>query len=444
MDRREFLVGTGVALGAGALAGCERKARPPVASESVATNAASSVPSAPLGADASWSSIQAEFGLAAGLAHMAGFFLASHPRVVREAIDRHRRGLDDNPLEYLEKNVVGFETAVRTAAADYTGAGFDDLALTDSTTMGLGIVYGGLRLAPGQEILSTTHDHIVTTAACTQRAERSGAPFRQVTLYDDPARAEAGAIVDRFIAGIGAKTRVAAITWVHSGTGVKLPVRAIADRLAAVNAKRPEAERVLLCVDGVHGFGVEDVHLPDLGCDFFVAGCHKWIFGPRGTGLVYARPGAWAATGPTIPTMDPFWRPGPIDQLPPAAFMTPGGFHSFEHRWALDTAFRFHLALGKAKVAARIHALNHHIKEELARMPKVHLVTPLADELSAGIVCFSVDGSTPPQVVEKLRAANVVASVTPPFYPTAYARLSAGLINLDADVERALAAVRAL
>jgi selenocysteine lyase/cysteine desulfurase len=73
-------------------------------------------------------------------------------------------------------------------------------------------------------------------------------------------------------------------------------------------------------------------------------------------------------------------------------------------------------------------------------MPRVKVLTPLADEVSAGIVCFMVEGLAPAQVVEKLRAANVVASVTPPFYPAEYARLSAGLI----DVEAALAAVRAL
>jgi selenocysteine lyase/cysteine desulfurase len=442
MDRREFLVGTGVALGAEVLAGCERRPRPVSSESNSAGGAAASL--APTG-DAPWSAIKAEFvGLAAGLAHMSGFFLASHPRPVRDAIERHRRALDENPLEYVEKNSWPLETGVRAAAAEYTGSNPDDLALTDSTTMGLGLVYGGLRLAHGAEILSTTHDHIVTTLACQHRAARGDVSSRQVALYEDPAKANADAIVDRFASAIRPETRVAAITWVHSGTGVKLPVRALADRLAAINEKRPESERVLLCVDGVHGFGIEDVRLPDLGCDFFMAGCHKWMFGPRGTGLVWARPGAWSRSSPIIPSFDPFWRGGPIETMPPAAFMTPGGFHSFEHRWALDSAFRFHLGLGKARVAARIHALNRHVKEELSKMPKVRVVTPLADELSAGIVCFAVEGLEPRAVVERLRAANVIASVTPPFYKPSYARLAAGLITLEGDVDAALAAVRAL
>ena len=64
--------------------------------------------------------------------------------------------------------------------------------------------------------------------------------------------------------------------------------------------------------------------------------------------------------------------------------MTPGGFHSFEHRWALAEAFRFHGRIGKRRVAARIHALNRRLKAGLAGMGHVTLITPRSDALSAG------------------------------------------------------------
>ncbi len=429
MRRRDFLLRSGLALGSTALLGAEGRA------EAKRIEPAAAPPKV-----GTWPEVKAEFGLAPGLAHMSGFFLASHPRVVRDAIDAHRRGLDLNPFEYVEANIARLETAVHQAAADYAGAAPDDFALTDSTTMGLGTVYGGMRLKPGQEILSTTHDHIVTIMSCQHRAARSGATYRQVPLYDDPAQASAPAIVAALARAIKPETRVIAVTWVHSGTGVKLPIRAMADAVEKANAGRAADDRALLCVDGVHGFGIEDVRLPDLGCDFFVAGCHKWIFGPRGTGLVWGRPDAWKATQPTIPSMDRMWR----SDTPDAAAMTPGGFHSFEHRWALEPAFRFHLALGKARVAARIHELNRHVREELAKLAKVRLVTPASDELSAGITCFDVAGLEPREAVARLRQKNVVASVTPGFYKPPYVRLSAGLVTLEADVDRALAAVRTL
>jgi selenocysteine lyase/cysteine desulfurase len=65
-------------------------------------------------------------------------------------------------------------------------------------------------------------------------------------------------------------------------------------RARAVGEPRPRPEdRVFLCVDGVHGFGVEAATPAALGCDSLVAGCHKWLFGPRGTGLIWGRSDAW-------------------------------------------------------------------------------------------------------------------------------------------------------
>ena len=56
-----------------------------------------------------------------------------------------------------------------------------------------------------------------------------------------------------------------------------------------------------MVVDGVHGLGCVDESVADFGADFFCAGTHKWIYAPRGTGLVWARPEAWARLGPSSP-----------------------------------------------------------------------------------------------------------------------------------------------
>lgn len=88
----------------------------------------------------------------------------------------------------------------------------------------------------------------------------------------------------------------------------------------------------------------------------------------------------------------------PAHAVPQSVLMTPGGFHSFEHRWALDEAFKFHQAVGKARVAERIHAQADQLKAGLAGMKHVTLRTPRSRELSAGIVCFDVAGMKPEQV----------------------------------------------
>ena len=416
LDRKQLLVRTGAALAAGGLG--------------VAFSDLDEVMAAP-DADAAldWAAVRRQFRLAPGWTHMGGLLLASHPAPVRRAIERHRRGLDANPVHYLHERGPALEAAVLRAAGAYLRARPTDIALTDSTTMGLGLLYNGLELRASDEVLTTTHDFFATHESLRLKAARSGASVRQVRLYREARRATQDEVVSSLVGALGPRTRVIALTWVHSSTGVKLPLQRIA---RALGKRRDD---VLICVDGVHGVGVENETVGSLACDFLVSGCHKWLFGPRGTGFVWGRTTtAWQAVRATIPSFSGTATAG--------AEMTPGGFHSFEHRWALSEAFRLHLRIGKARVERRIHALNARLKAGLASMSHVTLVTPRSAALSAGLVCFSVDRLSPGAVVEALRRRRIIATVTP--YDPPYARLAPGLLNTPADVDRVLRAIRSL
>lgn len=433
MDRRQFLIRTGAALGASLLSGVPDPQ--PI------------LGGGPDSRFAGWEAVRAQFPLAPDLIHMAGFFLSSHPTPVREAIERHRRGLDANPIGYWLEHEAKHEAAVLKAAADYLGVAPEDIALTDSTTMGLGLLYGGLSVQPGQEILTTIHDHYSSDMSLRLRAERTGAKVRRIALYRDIHSVTSDELIESIMDQLRPQTRIVAVTWVHSSTGLKLPIRQIADQLAQVNRERKPDDRALLCVDGVHALGVEDFRLEEVGCDFLVAGTHKWMFGPRGTGLVWGHPRAWPMTNAIIPTFntdayDIWTKDAPPHPIPPSIYMTPGGFHSFEHRWALDRAFLFHQAIGKARVTERIGALNDRLKEGLAAMRHVRLYTPRSRELSAGIVCFDIDGMEPPAVVERLRQRGIMGSVTP--YATHFARLAPSLLTSPEDVDKTLDVIQHL
>jgi selenocysteine lyase/cysteine desulfurase len=144
---------------------------------------------------------------------------------------------------------------------------------------------------------------------------------------------------------------------------------------------------------------------------------------------------AWSAVRPTIPTFG--------DGRAFGGLHTPGGFHSFEHRWALADAFQLHQQLGPQRIAARVRELNTRLKAGLATLANVQLVTPMAEALSAGLVCFQVAGLTPQQVVDRLHAQKkIIATVTP--YAVAYPRLAAGLLNNEEQVDTVIEAIRAL
>jgi selenocysteine lyase/cysteine desulfurase len=438
IDRRALLKRAGLLAGTGALAGltgCD----PDRAAQPAATPAAAA-------AVGGWAAVRARFDLDPGKRHFAAFVLASHPRPVADAIQRHRDGLQADPDGYLEANGRGLDRAARAAAADHLGGDPDALAFTRSTTDGLGLLYGGLRLRPGQEVVTTEHDFYATHEALRLRAERTGANVRRVALYDDPASVSVDGLVSATRRGIGPRTRVLALTWVHSGTGVKLPLREITAAVGELNRDRDPRDRVLVCVDAVHALGVEPAAAPDLGCDFLVAGCHKWLFGPRGTGLVWGRDTAWEQVTGTVPSFDRraigAWIGGRAPRLPRAALFEPGGFHAFEHRWALAEAFGFHRELGKAAVAERTRTLATRLKDGLAAIPAVRLVTPRSPDLSAGIVCLDVGDLAPDDAAAALRRQGILASVTP--YATPHLRLGPSIVTSEADVDAAVQAIHAL
>ena len=364
------------------------------------------------------------------MAQFAAFVLSPHTAQVDAAIDYHRQRLAFD-TEGTLLGGIELEDAVRQAAADYAGGAPGDYALTDSTTMGIALMYGGLSLQPGDEVLTTSHDFYSTEDSLRLLEQRTGATVRRVTLYDNPWQATVDQMTSRLLAGLSARTKVVAMTWVHSSTGVRTPVREIAQALRAL--EQATGQRVLLCVDGVHGFGAVDVDLPDLGCDFLSAGTHKWLFGPRGTGILWGR-----NFGPLTELIPSFSGPGN------GARLSPGGYHSFEHRWALDQAFAFHQRIGRAAVVQRTVDQATRLKEGVAAIgaDQVRVVTPLDPEVSAGIVCLDVDGLPPGNGVYELRQQGIVASVTP--YATSYLRLGPSLVTSPEEVDAAVEAIARL
>jgi isopenicillin-N epimerase len=432
IDRRTFLSGASALAVGGAIAGVagHRHLRAQAAQAEGAAEA-----SAPeVERDPEWAEVRAAFELEPDVVHLAGLLVAAHPAPVRAAIERHRAGIDENPARYVVGNNTRLKAEARAAAARYTGTRPEEIALTDSTTMGTALAITGLRIRDDQEMLTATLDYYSTHEAMAILAERTGASVREVPLYADIRASTPDEIIEALVGEIRPHTRLVTATWVHSATGLLVPVRAIADRIAELNEGRSDEDRIVFFVDGVHGLGVEDTDLPELGCDLFSAGTHKWMLAPRGTGILWGHPRVHAQVRPSIPTFtrDAGW----------GGRMSPGGFKPFEHEWAMAEAFEFHRMLGRPRVQARIHELTNQLKEELDAMPHVTLQSPRRHDLTAGIVCFDVDGLSSTAAVRALRDRGVIASRTP--YARSHARLTPSIYNDEADLEAALRAVRDL
>jgi isopenicillin-N epimerase len=437
VTRRGFLAATGVSTAAAVVLG---RSSPQEAA-----------PSERLEDD--WGAVRAQFALDPEWTHLGMFFLVSHPRPVREAVERLRRELDANPLLTVEHAMFDPEfgrvpNLVKQSIASYIGGKREDVALAGSTTEALSIVYQGLKLGAGDEILTTDHDHFVHHEAIRWAVERVGASWRRIPLFDEIDSVSKEQMAERIGGAIRPNTRAVGLTWVHSSSGLKTPLREIAAVVARANRERPPSERILLIVDGVHGLGADDPNVAATGIDFFCSGLHKWIMAPRGTGFIWGKPEAWARLRPTIPGFEAgelfgaWMEKAPPEGPPRASWFSYGGFHAFEHQWAIPTAFEFHQNIGPERIQRRIQELNGALKEGLSGMTHVTLHTPQASELSAGIVCFEIDGMEPGQVVHRLMDKRILATTSP--YRISYARFSCGIMNTMEEVETALAAVRKL
>jgi selenocysteine lyase/cysteine desulfurase len=447
LNRRQLLASLTAGLALGAARG----------RESMKTDAGAAQPgSTPLrkaSGDVDWQAVRELFPLAGDWTHLASFLFVSHPKPVADAIEHFRRKLDADPVWIEQAAFSDSEgrpfVAIKRALADYVGGMPQEICLTSNTTGALAMAYHGLRIREDQEILTTEHDHYAHHESIRYAAARVGCGVRYVALYDRPSDASIPEIVDRLARAIGPKTRAVGVTWVHSSTGVKIPIAGMAEAVAQANRGRASADRCLLIVDGVHGFANQDVDVARLGCDFFAAGTHKWLFAPRGTGFLWGRRDVWPELRPTIPSFDPDERQtwdAWMDRkaLPPteASFIAPGGFLAFEHLLAIPAAVALHRTIGRDRIAARVRELNTAFRDAAAKMTGVTLHTPRDPELSGGLSCFEVEGLKAEEVTNRLADQRIRTSSSP--YKVSYARVAAGIMNVPDEIERVLREIRAL
>lgn len=394
-------------------------------------------------------SIRRQFALSPDYSHFDAWVVAAHPRMVTEAIDRFRDELDTEPWATREEAAVR-DSSVRRALAELVGGEPEEVAMTTGGAQGLGLVTGGLRLGGDDEVLTTEHDGYLTREAVRLAAFRTGAAAREVRLYEQVAEASTDEIVFRLLGGITDATRLVALTWVSPDSGLKLPVADIADALTEVNRDRDETDRVLLCVDGGYALGVEDVDVRRLGCDFLVASFDHWMFGPRGTGLCWGRESAWQRLDPILPSFAPeateAWIAGeePPDESRGLSGLlaTPPGNDDLEHRWAMPAAVRLQDEIGAERIAGWTLDQAGALRDGLAGIDGVTLITPAEGDLSSALVCFRPEREDPHQMLLLLRRRWVLASLAP--LDPRVLRLGPSLITDPDDVDTALSALRDL
>ncbi|MDP9050299.1 MAG: aminotransferase class V-fold PLP-dependent enzyme, partial [Acidobacteriota bacterium] len=328
---------------------------------------------------------QAERGLAAGddfsfvpgLIYLQTGSLGPSPRPVMERTIAAWKELELDPVFFAYFQHEREMDVVRAKAAAFIRCKTVELVLTRCTTDGMNWVAQGLTLKPGDRVLTTDQEHPGGRSCWDYSVRRYGIALDVVAI--SPGENDAQAIVDRVAKKMTPRTRVLSFSHILTSTGLRMPVA----ELSAL----ARARGCIAVVDGAQALGGVPVDVKALGCHVYATSGHKWLLGPKGTGLLYLS----EELGNSI---DPI-----ALQSGRAAYSDSSGVSSVYSILGLGAAFDYISAIGSSRIEAHNLALRNRLYAALQDVPKLRVVIRRAAD--ALFVMIGADAATywlPPQL----------------------------------------------
>jgi isopenicillin-N epimerase len=367
------------------------------------------------------------FGLDPDVLHLNHGAFGVAPVIVRQAAAAWRERAERNPHRFNRVEVSGLIAATRERAAAFLGVDPSRTAWVRNVSEGVSAVLGSLELHPGDELVISTHGYGAVRKALTHHAARAGARIVEAAY---PVGAGDDAIVSAYAAACSGRTRLVVIDRITSPTATVVPVADVAAAAAAGGT--------LVLVDAAHAPGQLQDDIPALGADHWIGNLHKWAYTPRGSAILWSRPGSDLVPGVLS------WQ---LDDGYAASFDYPGTW-DYAGWLAAGDGLDFWAALGGWDAVARLSALvrggQRTVAEALGvtleRLPAVPAPAMRLVPLPSGVL-------TSPDQVEDLyealsRRRIEVAPVC--FDGTGYLRIAAAPYNTEDDYGRLAAGVRDL
>jgi len=270
---------------------------------------------------------------------------------------------------------------IKETCAPFFGAGCDadELALTNTATEGINIILNGLLLKAGDEIITSTHEHVALNVPLLNHQKINGVKIR----FFEP-DLENGLNNVKLIENlITDKTRLIFHSHITCTTGQMLPIGEI--------GKMARARNILYAVDGAQAAGTRPIDLMALGVDFYACCGHKWMLGPKRTGLLYVQkdklPLLHATTVGAYSDLSHELVTGELTLKSSAGKFEYGTQNESLFR-GLDTAAQFLLAIGLEKIMAHNRSLAEKFYSGLQKMPGVEILSPAEEQYRSSMITF--------------------------------------------------------
>jgi isopenicillin-N epimerase len=331
-----------------------------------------------------WAAIQNAFSVTRGIINLNNGGVSPSPRVVTEALIRYIWEQEDCTAYTMWEILEPQCETIRTGLAEMFGCDREEIAVTRNASESLEILLDGMDFKPGDEILTTTQDYPRMLTTLRQREKRENLKLNLIKVPIPPK--DLNEITSAFEKGITNRTRLILISHMINITGQITPVKAVCDL-----ARTRGIETI---VDGAHSFAQFAFKQSDLGCDYFGTSLHKWLYAPKGTGLLYVK----------RDKIDKIWplMAAEAKQATDIRKFEEIGTHSAAPKLAIGEALLFHNSIGAKRKEARLRFLSRYWMNKLKDVPKVRFNTSFDDKQSCAIANVHIDGTDPKAITKYL------------------------------------------
>src|SRR5205085_5926894 len=327
-----------------------------------------------------WAIIQNSFTITRGIINLNNGGVSPSPRIVTEALVRYTWEQEDATAYTMWQVLEPQSETIRTGLAELFGCDREEIAITRNASESLEILLMGMDFKPGDEILTTTQDYPRMLTTLKQREMREGLKLNLIKVPIAPK--DANDLATPFERAVTPKTKLILVSHQINLTGQIMPVRKVCEMA--------RARGIESIVDGAHAFAQFDFKRDDLQCDYYGTSLHKWIYAPKGTGMLYVRkekiPKVWALMASDAHNKNDIRKYEEI------------GTHSAAMRLAIGEAILFHNAIGGKRKEERLRYLSRYWMNRIKNVPKVGFNTSFEPKQSCAIANFKIDGVDPVQL----------------------------------------------
>jgi selenocysteine lyase/cysteine desulfurase len=317
----------------------------------------------------------------------------------------------------------------RERIARLLGASVKEIAFTRDATDGINLVLAGLTWEAGDEVITTAEEHEAMNHPLLYLQATKGIRMRRVEVSPD-----AEVMLQRIEAVVTPRTRLIGMSHVTCETGTRLPAREICAWAAA--------RGIPTLFDGAQALGAFPINVREIGCDFYTSNGHKWLCGPKGTGVFYGCLDKLVQLSPAhVGAGSLAW----VDVNNGIAEPWASGqrFEYGTRAWGLyaglGASLDWYEGLGWDRVQQHLITLNHYAKQCILERPYLHLMSPQDWEQSSGLVTFKVPGNLCYEIGSQLREKHKIYVRMIPHYNAI--RISTAHFNNEADIDKLMSAL---